>query len=60
MDVSKKGLVGIALIIVGTLLFVPGTFAESGLLIGLGLAAASLLLSAGTYLVGTDVDGQIV
>lgn len=61
MDVSKKGLIGIALMVVGTVLFIPGiSFQNTGVAISATLLAAALLLTAGTYLVGTDVEGRVV
>jgi sugar phosphate permease len=57
--VSTRTLLGIGLILLGTgmLVFglVPALSAFSAL-----LAVAAIFLTAGTYLVGTDVSGRVV
>ncbi|MFB6169201.1 MAG: hypothetical protein ABEJ43_10205 [Haloferacaceae archaeon] len=58
MDLSTRTLAGIVLIVVGSVLFVPAIGPQA-----LGWAAlvpAALALTAGTYLVGTDVSGRAV
>ncbi len=57
MDLSKRTLVGIVLLVVGSVLLFPA--------VGVGttgiawvLAPATILMAAGTYLVGTDVSGE--
>lgn len=59
LNFSTRGLVGIALMLVGTALFASGAMPS---LAGfdLLLALAAILLTIGTYLVGTDVSGRIV
>jgi hypothetical protein len=61
MKFSKTGIVGVALMLVGTLAFLPGLLPGSGRTTTLVLLpAAALLLTYGTYLVGTDGDGRPV
>lgn len=58
---SKTGLVGAALMLVGTLAFLPGLFPGSSQTTTLVLLpTAALLLTYGTYLVGTDGDSRPV
>jgi len=60
MAISTRVLVGIALIIVGSLLFVPAAFPSSSRLFVYALAPAALFLALGTWLVGTSEDGAAV
>lgn len=60
VDTSSKMLAGVVSLVVGTGLLVPGVVMGTGLLVNLGLAVAALLLAAGSYLVGSDVDGRPV
>lgn len=55
---STRGLAGIALMVVGTVLFALSInpLRSLNLLIALG----AILLTIGTYIVGTDVEGRIV
>jgi hypothetical protein len=56
---STRGLSGVALMVVGTVLFGAALLpALAGL--DLILMLAAIVLTAGTYLVGTDVSGRIV
>lgn len=56
---STRGLSGVALMVVGTVLFGAAlTPALDGL--NLILMLAAIVLTAGTYMVGTDVSGRIV
>lgn len=57
---SKKALVGLVLMVIGTLAFLPGLFSNVGNLPVYGLAVAALVLTAGTYLFGTSGDGRPV
>ncbi|MDS0294503.1 hypothetical protein [Halogeometricum luteum] len=57
---SKKALVGLVLMVVGTLAFLPGLSAGAEALSVYGLAVAAVVLTAGTYLVGTSGDGRPV
>ncbi|WP_253737104.1 hypothetical protein [Halohasta salina] len=60
VDVPNQAAVGIGLIIVGGLLFIPGaTVGSSGLVLA-SLVVAALLLTAGTYLFGTSGSGRSV
>lgn len=60
MDFTTKGLVGLALMVVGTLAFLPGASPDAGSFGLYLLVPAAILLTAGTYLVGTDGDGRPV
>jgi hypothetical protein len=59
VDLSTRSLAGIGLMILGTAMFglglVPSLSALSAM-----LALAAALFTVGTYLVGTDVPGQVV
>lgn len=59
VDLSTRSAAGIGLMVLGTALFsvglVPSLSALSMLLV-----AAATLFTVGTYLVGTDVPGQVV
>ena len=54
LNVTKKGLVGVVLMLVGVVMFLPGLMAGSGRIATLLLLPAALLLTYGTYLLGTD------
>ena len=56
-----KALIGVAMIVIGTALFVPGV-GPSGAdaLLMATLVVATALLTAGTYLVGTSEEGRPV
>lgn len=56
MDVSKRTLVGIVLLLVGSALLLPAAGVQATGMAWL-LVPATILLAAGTYLVGTDVSG---
>jgi hypothetical protein len=58
MDLSTRTLVGIALILVGAVLLVPATGVAATGAVTVLLAPATIILTAGTYLVGTDVAGS--
>ncbi|ELZ32844.1 hypothetical protein C474_06210 [Halogeometricum pallidum JCM 14848] len=57
---SKKALVGLVLMVVGTLAFLPGLFSGAEALSIYGLAVAAVVLTAGTYLLGTSGNGRPV
>lgn len=59
-SLSAKALAGIALIVIGTLLFVPSVSAGTGLLPTVALVPAAALLTLGTYLFGTSEPGRPV
>ncbi|ADQ66483.1 hypothetical protein GL213_04430 [Halogeometricum borinquense] len=56
---SKKALVGLVLMVVGTLAFVPSALGTASVPV-YALAVAALVLTAGTWLVGTSGDGRPV
>lgn len=58
--IPNQTAVGVVLIAVGTLLFIPGAGVGSSTLILVSLVVASLLLTVGTYLVGTSEPGRSV
>lgn len=60
MELSKKGLIGAALMLIGAVAFLPGLLPSSGQAATLALLPAALLLTYGTYLVGTDGGGRPV
>ena len=61
LNLSKTGLVGVVLMLVGTLAFLPGLSPGSSRTTTLVLLpAAAILLTYGTYLVGTDGDSRPV
>ena len=60
VDVPNQAGVGIGLIAVGALLFIPGIGAGSSGLVLASLVAAALLLTVGTYLFGTSGPGRSV
>jgi hypothetical protein len=51
---NTRVLVGLALILVGSLLFVPAMLPNTSVLFTYALVPAALLLTAGTWLVGTS------
>jgi hypothetical protein len=59
LGLSQRGLLGVVLMIVGTVAFLP-VLTPSSTLSALILVAAAALLTLGTYLVGTDVSGRAV
>ncbi|MGM0590205.1 MAG: hypothetical protein ACQETI_01025 [Halobacteriota archaeon] len=58
-NLSTRGLIGLALMIVGTLGFLPVLLPNSGIPT-LVLLVAAVVLTVGTYLIGTDVTGRAV
>jgi hypothetical protein len=58
LGLSKQSAVGIALILLGTVGFLPGMTSPTAP--DVLLLAAVILLTLGTYLVGTDVQGAPV
>jgi hypothetical protein len=56
---SQRGLVGIGLMLVGTVAFLPLLGPQSSLPDVL-LVGAAAMLTLGTYMVGTDVTGNAV
>ncbi|AXG07860.1 hypothetical protein DU500_16285 [Haloplanus rubicundus] len=60
LGLTQRGLIGIVLMIVGTAAFYPTLFPGTTLSVDLTAVAAAALLTLGTYLVGTDMDGRPV
>ncbi|WP_435124726.1 hypothetical protein [Halobaculum sp. D14] len=57
---NRQVLIGVALMIVGTALFLPSIQPLSSQLTAVALAPAAILLTVGTYLVGTSEGGRPV
>jgi hypothetical protein len=57
---DTRVLTGLALIVVGTLLFVPAMLPNASRLSTYALVPAALLLTAGTWLVGTSGESAAV
>jgi hypothetical protein len=55
---SQRGLIGVALMVVGTVAFLPTVLPGTTWTVDLLALAAAASLTIGTYLVGTDVDGR--
>lgn len=60
MTLRSRGASGIALVVFGTLLYVPALVPDTGWLGYLVVLPATLLLTYGTLLVGRDTDGRVV
>jgi hypothetical protein len=60
LNLGKRGVVGAALMLIGALAFLPGLAPGAGQTATLALLPAALLLTYGTYLVGTDGGGRPV
>jgi hypothetical protein len=60
LGLTQRGLIGIVLMIVGTVAFYPTLFPGTTQTAGLTAVAAAALLTLGTYLVRTDMDGRPV
>jgi len=58
MNLSTRTLVGTVLIIVGSVMFAPAMGVAATEFATLLLVPGTILLTAGTYLVGTDVAGS--
>jgi len=57
---STRVLAGVALIVVGTLLFIPGALPNSAQLFTYALLPAAALVTIGTWLVGTSEGSPTV
>jgi hypothetical protein len=57
---TQRGVIGVVLMIVGTAAFFPTLAPRTTLTVDLVAIAAATLLVVGTYLVGTDVEGNPV
>lgn len=60
MDFSTKALIGIGLMVVGTLAFLPAVSLNTVGLAQWLLIPATAAVTYGTYLVGTETDGRPV
>jgi len=60
MSLGSRGVSGVALVLLGTLLYVPALVPGSGWIGYLAVLPATLLLTSGTILVGRDTDGHVV
>ncbi|MFB6126611.1 MAG: hypothetical protein ABEJ79_04855 [Halolamina sp.] len=60
MELSQRSIVGVVLILIGTALFFPAVTPSTGQFVLAALSVGTAALVVGTYLVGTDVKGQIV
>lgn len=60
MNFTTKALIGIGLIVVGTLAFFPALSLDSASLAQWLLIPATAAVTYGTYLVGTEGDGRPV
>jgi len=60
LGLTQRGLIGIVLMIVGTVAFYPTAFPGTTSTIDMLSVVAAALLTIGTYLVGTDVEGRPV
>ena len=58
-DLSTRSMAGVGLMVLGTAMFSVGLVPTLSTLSGL-LVIAATLFTLGTYLVGTDVPGQVV
>ncbi|MFC7096695.1 hypothetical protein [Halobaculum marinum] len=57
---NRNAVIGAALMIVGTVMFLPGVTSQASQLATLALVPAAALLTYGTYLVGTSERGRAV
>jgi hypothetical protein len=60
LDFEHKGTVGLALMLIGTLAFVPALFPNAGGVASYLVLPAVVVLTVGTYLVGTNIEGRPV
>ncbi|SEA09242.1 hypothetical protein SAMN04488065_1794 [Haloplanus vescus] len=60
LGLKQRGMIGIVLMIVGTVAFLPTVAPSTTRTIDVLALAAAALLTLGTYLVGTDIDGRPV
>jgi hypothetical protein len=60
LGLKTRSIIGIVLMIVGTVAFLPSVFPGTTRTVDLTAVAAAALLTIGTYLVGTDTDGRPV
>lgn len=60
MNLGKKAMVGLVLMVVGLALLLPAASPTAGLLAVAVLLPATASLVYGTWLVGTSIEGQVV
>lgn len=60
MRIGNRSANGFALVLVGTLLYAPPVFPNTGWVGYVVVLPATLLLTYGTLLVGKDTDGHVV
>jgi hypothetical protein len=60
LNLSTRGQMGIVLMIVGSLAFLPAVFPGTGILRTALVMVAAIVLTYGTWLVGTDTRGRAV
>lgn len=60
LGLRQRSMIGIVLMIVGTVAFLPVVSTGTTRTVDLAALAAAALLTIGTYLVGTDMDGRPV
>jgi hypothetical protein len=60
LGLTQRGMIGIVLMIVGTVAFLPTVFPGTTRTIDMVAVVAAALLTLGTYLVGTDMNGRPV
>ena len=60
LGLTQRSIIGIVMMIVGTAAFLPTVFPGTTLSVDLVAVAAAALLTLGTYLVGTDMEGRPV
>lgn len=54
---TTRSLIGLVLLVVGTVAFLPAVFPGTSFTVDLLPVLATALLTIGTYLIGTDVEG---
>lgn len=57
---TQRGIIGIVLMLVGTAAFLPTVFPGTTRTVDVVAFVAAALLTIGTYLVGTDMEGRPV
>jgi uncharacterized membrane protein len=57
LGITQRSFIGLVLLVAGTVAFLPAVFPGTSLTIDLLPVVATALLTIGTYLIGTDVEG---
>ena len=60
LDFEHKATIGYVLMLIGTLGFIPAVFPSADGTISLVTVPAVVILTIGTYFVGTDIQGRPV